>query len=285
LAELEYPSLYRIHEPPAANRLADFEEIASKFGYSLTTGGVPGKKLRTTTRHRDGRKTQRETVQNQQDFTVSSRAYQKLVAKLEGQPEERILTYLMLRSLKQAKYSEDNKGHFALAAPCYTHFTSPIRRYPDLIIHRVLGAWLDRAEAPLNEGQLRTIAEESSAAERRADEAERELVEWKKAKFMESRVGEQFSGLIISATRFGIFVELEQYFIEGLVPIDLLPGDRYRYNENTRRVIGDRTKREFGIGDRVEVILDRVDPMERKLQFSIFEPEPERRRRRKQSNF
>jgi ribonuclease R len=218
---------------------------------------------------------------NEQDFTVSSRAYQKLVAKLEGKPEERILTYLMLRSLKQARYSEENHGHYALAATAYTHFTSPIRRYPDLIVHRVLGAWLDKAGPPLSEERLHIIADESSTTERRADEAERELVEWKKAKFMESHVGEQFRGLVISITRFGLFVELEQFFVEGLVPIDTLPGDRYTYNENTRRIVGDRSRREFAIGDQVEVILDRVDPMERKLQFSIFEPEPERRRRRK----
>ncbi len=281
LTEHEYPALYRIHEPPAANRLAEFEEIASHFGYSLTGGsGVPAKKIRIVTRHRDGRKTARETTLTPADFTVSSRAYQRLIAKLEGKPEERILTYLMLRSLKQAKYSEENKGHFALAAPIYTHFTSPIRRYPDLIVHRVLGAWLDKQEPPITEDRLRAIAEESSSTERRADEAERELIEWKKAKFMEDHVGESFRGLIISTTRFGFFVELQQYFVEGLVPMDTLPGDRYYYNEKNRRIIGDRSKREFAIGDEVEVTLDRVDPIERKLQFSLIEPERERRPRR-----
>ncbi len=284
LAALEaYPVLYRIHEPPAANRLADFEEIASRFGYSLLegAGGVPAKKFRTVTRHRDGRKTGRETAVNQPDFTVPSRAYQRLVAKLEGKPEERILTYLMLRSLKQAKYSEENKGHYALAAQFYTHFTSPIRRYPDLIVHRVLGDWLDSRESRYDEDRLRILGEETSSTERRADEAERELIEWKKAKFMEDRVGERFRALIISTTRFGFFVELEQFFVEGLVPIDTLSGDRYSYNENTRRIVGDRSKREFGIGDQVEVILDRVEPMERRLQFALVEPERERRRTRK----
>ena len=186
----------------------------------------------------------------------------------------------MLRSLKQARYSEENKGHFALAAPIYTHFTSPIRRYPDLIVHRVLGAWLDKQDPPLAEDRLHSIAEESSSTERRADEAERELIEWKKAKFMEDHVGETFRGLIISTTRFGFFVELEQYFVEGLVPMDTLPGDRYYYNEKNRRIIGDRSKREFAIGDEVEVTLDRVDPIERKLQFSLIEPERERKARR-----
>ena len=274
----EFPSIYRIHEPPNAAKIADFEALASKFGYSLTTGGVPAKKFRATTRHRDGRKTGRDTVIIDESFTVPSRAFQKLVAKLEGTPEERILTYLMLRSLKQAKYSEENRGHYALAAPVYTHFTSPIRRYPDLMVHRILGAWLDDRQPQWTDPQLRIIAEESSTTERRADEAERELVEWKKAKFMESRVGEEFDALVISATRFGLFVELEQIFIEGLVPIDTLPGDHYSYNENLRKIIGHRSRREFSIGDRVRVVLDRVDAMERKLQFSIIEPERERRR-------
>ena len=281
LAQLEIPSIYRIHEPPSPGRVADFEMIASSFGYTLVPGGIPARKFRNQTRHRDGRKTLKETTVQEQDITVSSRAYQKLVAQLEGKPEERILTYLMLRSLKQAKYSEENKGHYALAATTYTHFTSPIRRYPDLIVHRVLGAWLDGKEPQLTDEQIRYIAEESSTTERRADEAERELIEWKKAKFMEDRVGEQFDALIISTTRFGLFVELGEFFIEGLVPIDTLPGDTYTYNENTRKIVGHRTRREFSIGDQVKVTLDRVDPLERKLQFSIVEPERERRRKKR----
>jgi ribonuclease R len=281
LAELDIPSIYRIHEPPSPGRVADFETIASSFGYTLVPGGVPARKFRNQTRHRDGRKTLRETTVQEADFTVSPRAYQKLVAQLEGKPEERILTYLMLRSLKQARYSEENKGHYALAASTYTHFTSPIRRYPDLIVHRVLGAWLDSKEPQLTLEQIRYIAEESSTTERRADDAERELIEWKKAKFMEERVGEEFQALVISTTRYGLFVELGEYFVEGLVPIDTLPGDSYSYNENTRKIIGHRSRREFSIGDKVTVILDRVEPMERKLQFSLVEPERERRRRKR----
>lgn len=277
LAEQDLPSVYRIHEPPSVTRISDFEQIASSFGYSLIPGGVPAKKFRNQTRHRDGRKTLRQTTVQEEGFVLSSRAYQKLVAQLEGQPEERILTYLMLRSLKQARYSEENKGHYALAAEFYTHFTSPIRRYPDLIVHRILGAWLDERQPMFTEQQLRAIAEESSSTERRADDAERELTEWKKARFMEDRVGEQFSALVISATRFGLFVELTELFIEGLVPIDTLPGDTYSYNENHRKIIGHRSRREFAIGDKIQVVLDRVDSMERKLQFSIYEPAPKRR--------
>src|SRR6267154_308186 len=175
-----------------------------------------------------------------------SRNYQKLIAKIEGKPEERILSYLMLRSLKQARYSERNVGHFALAAASYTHFTSPIRRYPDLIVHRILAAYLDGKQY---EADLHAIAGQSSETERRAAEAERELVEWKKVKFMIDRVGDEFDALVISTTRFGFFVELQDLFIEGLVPMDSLQGDRYQYRENTRQIIGMRHRRQFSIGD------------------------------------
>jgi ribonuclease R len=279
LEQLEIPSLYRIHEPPDPKRIADFEEIASRFGYSLGVSAIPVKSFKQVDRRRDGRKVQRAIELPDERLSIPSRAYQKLAAKLEGKPEERVLTYLMLRSLKQARYSEENRGHYALAAPTYTHFTSPIRRYPDLIVHRILSAWLDSRDTGLTDDRLRPIGEQSSDTERRADEAERELVEWKKAKFMEDRVGEQFNALIISTTRFGMFVELEQYFIEGLVPIDTIPGDHYRFHENARKIIGERSRREHSIGDRVEVILDRVDALERKLTFSLVEPERRKRRR------
>jgi ribonuclease R len=255
--------------------------LAARFGYSLGLGAVHVKKFRNVTRERDGRKTQRDVVLPAETVTVSSRAYQKLIAKLEGKPEERILTYLMLRSLKQARYSAENAGHYALAAPTYTHFTSPIRRYPDLIVHRILSEFLDRHDGSLGEDELRQIAEDSSTTERRADEAERELVEWKKARFMTDRVGETFDALIISTTKFGFFVELKELFIEGLVPIDTLPGDRYRFQENARKIVGERSRRAFSIGDQVKVLLERVDAVEHKLTFSLYEPEPERRRKKK----
>ena len=271
------PSIFRIHEKPDPKRVMEFEEVATHFGYSLGIGALPVKRIAIRERNRATKR----FVAVAGDISISSRNYQKLIAKIEGKPEERILSYLMLRSLKQARYSAENEGHFALAASSYTHFTSPIRRYPDLIVHRILGASLDGKRNTLAPEQLDGIAAACSDTERRAADAERELVEWKKAKFMEERVGEEFGALIISTTRFGFFVELENLFIEGLVPIDTLPGDRYVFHENTRKIIGQRTRRQFSIGDQVKVLLDRVDPIERKLQFSLIEPARPRSKRRK----
>jgi ribonuclease R len=278
LEQTGHPAIYRVHEQPDPKRVMEFEEIAAQFGYSLGVGAIPVEKHRYKERKAEGRKVYRD-VMLPKATRLSSQAYQKLVAKIEGKPEERILSYLMLRSLKQARYSEENTGHFALAATHYTHFTSPIRRYPDLIIHRLLTASFEH-KTYSGEAEPKSIADDCSLTERRAAEAERELVEWKKAKFMENRLGDEFDGLIISATRFGLFVELTDLFVEGLIPIDTLPGDRYTFHENVRKIIGQRTRREFSIGDRMRVILDRADPLDRKLQFSIVEPVKRKGKRR-----
>ena len=263
------PSLYRIHEAPDPERVIEFEQIALQFGHSLGFPAVPVKRHRVVDRRRDGRKHRRDIVLPDESFRVTSRQYQKLITRIEGRPEERILNYLMLRSLRQARYHEDNLGHFALATPCYTHFTSPIRRYPDLVVHRILSAVLRTRPAPFDRDALADIAASSSDTERRAAEAERELIEWKKVRYMIDRIGDQFPALIVNVTRFGFFVELDEIFVEGLVPIDTLPGERFLYHENVRKIIGARTRRQFSIGDRLSVALDRVDGVEKRLYFSV----------------
>jgi ribonuclease R len=272
-------SLYRIHEKPDPRRVMEFEEVAAHFGHSLGVGAIGVKKFGITDRHRDGSKSRKEIVLADAGLAVASSNYQRLVKKIEGKPEERILSYLMLRSLKQARYSVENKGHFALAADTYTHFTSPIRRYPDLMVHRLLRASLGSEVTP-GEVELRAIADECSQSERRAAEAERELVEWKKVKFMLDRVGEEFPALVISTTKYGLFVELENLFVEGLVPLEMLPGDRYTYHENVRKIIGQHTRRQFAIGDKLRVCLDRVEEGEQKLQFSVVEPRKPAKKRK-----
>ena len=336
-------SLYRIHEKPDAKRVYDFETIAATFGYSLGVGALPIHRVQMKTDRRAAYGTGKRVreIEIPKEVHITPRMYQKLTEKIAGKPEERILSFLMLRSLKQARYSEENLGHFALAAPTYTHFTSPIRRYPDLIVHRilknVLRSGVGRAPRPLNpttsselsasdarsitveerpfratsgankEGasapveppspwskrrdhaahreshapltgpipleELHEIAEESSQSERRADDAERELMEWKKVKFMQDRVGEDFDGLITSVTKFGFFVELTDLFVEGLVPLNTLIDDRYTYHENTREIIGQHSRKIYRIGQRLRVIVDRIDPVEKKINFAVLEEE------------
>ena len=329
-------SLYRIHEKPDAKRVYDFETIAATFGYSLGVGALPIHRVQMKADRRAAYGTSKRVreIEIPQEVHITPRMYQKLTEKIAGKPEERILSYLMLRSLKQARYSEENLGHFALAAPTYTHFTSPIRRYPDLIVHRILkevlrsesrieGApfkpavglngdspeagsrrpeadtpspWSKRRDhkahreehsplsGPIPLEELHSVAEGSSQSERRADDAERELMEWKKVKFMQDRVGEDFDGLITSVTKFGFFVELTDLFVEGLVPLSTLIDDRYTYHENTREIIWQHSRKIYRIGQKLRVLCDRIDPVEKKINFAVMEeerPKPAKRRKKK----
>jgi len=327
-------SLYRVHEKPDAKRVYDFEVLAATFGYSLGVGPLPIHRVQMKADRRAAYGTGKRArdIEVPKEVHITPRMYQKLTEKIAGKPEERILSYLMLRSLKQARYSEENLGHFALAATSYTHFTSPIRRYPDLIVHRILkevlrcdshpstgsgqafsqnrrevgrptfeepSPWSKRraaaggpragAPAPLEPRggpialeELHDIAQESSMSERRADDAERELMEWKKVKFMQERVGEDFDGLITGVTKFGFFVELTDLFVEGLVPLNTLTDDRYTYHENTREIIGQRSRKTYRLGQKIRVLVDRIDPVEKKIQFAVVEEaaRPGKRRKR-----
>jgi ribonuclease R len=304
-------SVYRIHEVPDPKRIVDFEETASQFGYSLGFSSLPVKRIQTKGDRRDARGSSRQAKTHEvaESIPVTPQMYQKLTAKIAGKAEERILSYLMLRSLKQARYSEKNVGHFALASPSYTHFTSPIRRYPDLIVHRLLRElirsgvdtkgsailsdspqpWGEKRagkghgekserpvlEGPIPEAELGAIAAESSQSERRADDAERELIEWKKIKFMQDRVGEDFNAIILSCTKYGFFVELDSLFIEGLVPLTSLQDDRYMFRDTDRQIVGARNGRVFKMGQRVHVLLDRIDRQQRRLQFALLPEEGE----------
>ena len=308
-------ALHRIHEQPELQKVAEFEQIASTFGYSLGVGPLPMQRfLLGRPGSRRGRQQKQAIELPVGKLDISPRNYQQLAEKISGKPEERILSYLMLRSLKQACYREPNTGHFALATPCYTHFTSPIRRYPDLVVHRILKSVLkggtpvcwtpdekhassagkrlrkgDKspksqegkrpraskriasspiAPEPITKVELEEIAIESSEAERRAADAERELIEWKKLAFMRDKLGEEFDALIISVAKFGFFVELVDLFVEGLVPLETLADQRYLFREQQQQLVGERTRRRFRIGDRLRVRLDRIGEPAGKMSFS-----------------
>jgi ribonuclease R len=270
------PSLYRIHEKPDAKKVMEFEEIAATFGYSLGVELPAAQRFRVSRKDERDRHTRALERMENKDLEISPRHYQRLTQRLEGKPEERILSYLMLRSLKQARYSEENVGHFALAASTYTHFTSPIRRYPDLIVHRILKAALAGSSGVRPAGGVFVLPQElhalglaTSEAERRAADAERELIEWKKVSFMAQHVGDEFDALIISLIKFGFFVELTDLFVEGFVPLATLGDDFYVYRERERAIIGQHTRRAFHLGERIRVRLDRIDQLGNKLEFSV----------------
>jgi ribonuclease R len=238
LEENEIPGLYRVHEEPDPTKVQDFAEIVSGFGLKF------------------------------QPKQMEPMEFQKFISSIERRPEERMLSYLMLRSFKQARYSEENIGHFGLASDSYTHFTSPIRRYPDLIVHRILKAEIARKKEPVvPAAQLEAIATESSERERLADQAERELFEWKKMLLMEQHLGDTFEAIIIAVWKDGFVVELVDYFIEGSVPVAEIPDDYYQLDPASHALIGRRSKQRFRLGDRLTVQVVRVDKLFRRAYF------------------
>ncbi len=317
-------SLHRVHEKPDAKKVLEFEELARAFGYSLGVEGLHQREIavrhgRTPAPAKAGRpdsyghgreRGMRVTLPGSDNLRITPQHYQKLVRKVAGKPEERIISYLMLRSLKQARYAADPLGHFALGFEEYTHFTSPIRRYPDLIVHRTLKwalahpnetAPTNPRAAPKSEAvlysyaQLEEIAAESSEAERRAAGAERELIDWKTAQFMEQHLGEEYEGLIISVQKFGFFVELFEIYVEGLVPINAIEeftGARAMYREKDHAIVAMSSGNErragkgrgqqriskpgarpgqqtYQHGDRVKVRAERIDPIRRRVEFAL----------------
>lgn len=242
------PSMYRVHERPDPRRLEDFDRVAQAFGYHLP-----------------------------RPFTaIEPRAFQMLLEKARGRPEERFLSRLMLRSMKQARYSDKKDIHFGLASSCYTHFTSPIRRYPDLVVHRLVKRLLRGSPLQARErGDLETFMPEaaarSSVRERTADAAENELIERKKMVFMAEKIGEEYDGFICGVESFGLFVELREFFVEGLIAIEALAGDRFRFDERRRIIQGDRTGQVFALGDPVRVRLAGVNAARMEIVFALLE--------------
>ena len=241
------PFIYRIHEEPAEDKLADLAEFLATLGITLPGAGK-----------------------------IKPLNLQKALAKAKGTPEEILINTVLLRTMKQARYSEKNEGHFGLAAETYTHFTSPIRRYPDLIVHRILkadirGKLKDTAYTDKLAETLPEAAAHCSRRERTAMEAERDVVAMLKLRFMEDKLGEEYDGLITGVLQFGLFVQLRELFVEGLVHVSTLTGDYYHYIEKLHCLRGERSKRTYRIGDAIRVRVDRVDTIRKRIDFSIIE--------------
>ncbi len=240
------PFVHRVHEPPEEKKILAFKEFVSHLGYRFIY---------------------RKELQPQ--------AFQRLLEKVRGKPEEKAVNYLLLRCMKQARYSEQEQGHFALASPHYLHFTSPIRRYPDLVVHRLLKEAIQNGPmtGKRRQGLLKKlpgVAEHSSQRERVALEAEREIVDRKKVQFMRDKVGQEFPGYVSGVLPFGIFVELEDFFIEGLVHLTRLPKDRYQFIESKHTLLGEHSRKTFRLGDRVRVRVEAANLERRQVDFSLL---------------
>jgi len=247
LTEKDFPTLYRVHEGPDQDALETLPPFLLSLGYRL-----PEKKE-----------------------TIAPLEIQRLLESARGKPEERVVNRVLLRSMKQAIYQPDNIGHFGLASKCYTHFTSPIRRYPDLIVHRILDRVMNGEKLKPNAREdvlryLQQAGEHTSERERHAMDAEREMVDLKKAQFMQNRIGEEFTGFINSLASFGFFVELDNYFIEGLVKLSSLTDDDYDYYEKEYVIKGRRHGKKFRLGDNVRVRVVRINSFRSEIDFELL---------------
>ncbi|TCS95729.1 ribonuclease R [Hazenella coriacea] len=244
---LEVPFVYRIHENPDVERLQSFYEFVTSFGYSIK--GRPDR--------------------------VKPQALQRLLEKIDGTPEAHVISTVMLRSMKQAKYAAECVGHFGLAATFYSHFTSPIRRYPDLLIHRIIREVITKGSLTVERidqlnAYLPDAAQQSSIRERVAVDAERETNALKQAEFMMDKIGEEYEGIISSVTSFGLFVELPNT-IEGLIHVSFMTDDYYHFHEQSYSLVGERTGRVYRIGDPVRIKVSGVNIEERKIDFELLE--------------
>lgn len=245
LEKAEIPTLYRVHAAPEEDKIIALRQFLSELGLQLSGGKKPGPK----------------------DF-------QKTMSMIGDRPEKNLIETVMLRSLKQAQYIEANEGHFGLAYSAYTHFTSPIRRYPDLLIHRAIGHLIDNQpvyEFDYSHEDMNRLGKHASMTERRADEATREVVAWLKCEYMQDKLGQVFKGRISAVTSFGIFVELADIFVEGLVHVTSLKNDYYTFDSVKHRLIGTRGGQVYGLGDQMTVLVARVDLDERKIDFEPVE--------------
>jgi ribonuclease R len=252
LVSHECAALFRVHAPPTRERLEELRQLLRPLGLAL-----------------------RGDLAN-----LHPSALQEALAKMAGRPEEPFVSAVVLRSMQRALYDPECQGHYALASRYYTHFTSPIRRYPDLVVHRRLRALLrgrarQEAEDTLLAERLPVIAEHTSTCERRAEQSERDLLQWKKVRFLEAQVGRRFHGRITGVQPFGLFVQLEDLLVDGLVPIRTLADDFYLYEPQGHRLMGEASGRVFQLGDAVEVVLAGVDHRHRGLDLEIAGmPEP-----------
>jgi ribonuclease R len=242
MEEKGLPFIYRIHEPPKNEAIDEFRRFISHLGY----------RMRKESDH-------------------SPKEFQNVLSDVKGRPEERVVNEILLRSMKWAKYSAKNVGHFGLASDGYTHFTSPIRRYPDLIVHRLLKKALSKEEMKVSEEVLAERADHLSNRERVAMEAEREILDRYRVRFMKDKIGEEYEGIISGVAAFGFFVELKDIFVEGLVRMTSLHDDYYQYHEKKYCLVGERTHKTFRIGDEVRVRVDRVDVESRHIDFGLLQ--------------